>query len=885
VSGPTWRRYLRFWRGDVEADLDDEFRFHLETEIEELVARGLSPDAARAEALRRFGDVDLYRRYCRSADQRRAGRAHRSETLTVLAHDLRYAIRSLRRQPAFTLIAVLTLALGIGANTAIFSVVNGVLLRPLPYREPHRLVTIWETLQGSDDKILVSYPNYLDWRERQRVFEDIALYNQYRSFNLTGRGDAERVRGALVTGNYFYLLGVRPAVGRLIEPADDSPGSPRVAVVSYGFFQSRLGGDPGFIGNTLVLDGDVYTVVGVLPPEVRIADRDVILPVGLFVQQPEYARNTHPGLIGIGRLKPGMSLERARADLQRVSAELRELYPTDNSGIGSDGALLMDITVGRIRPALKLLTIAVGLLLLIACANVANLLLSRAAAREREFALRTALGAERGRIVRQLLTESVVLAFAGGVLGVGLAVAGVRVLVALDPRSVPRLMDIRVDGTVLLFALALSLVTGLLFGLVPALQSGRSQLASALKEGGRGASGGAARRRTRAILTIAEVALAVVLLAGAGLLVRSFEKLTAVDPGFQPAHVVAGVVQLPKGKYESVEQQRAALDRLLEKVRAIPGVESATIASDPPISATWQTGISFESHPLPDGSQLPLLNASVVDPEYFETLRIPLVAGRPFTASDGAGQPRVVLVSESIAKRFFPDANPIGQRMKDGQASDTTSWRTIVGVVKDTRTEGLVEGPRGTFYMPRAQEEMRGGWLIVRSILPTDQLTSSLRRVLAGIDRDMPLSQVRTMDAALGELVSAPRFSMLLLALFAAVALLLASVGIYGVISYNVSQRTGEIGVRIALGARRGDVVRLVVRQAVGMAVIGVGIGVVLALWGGKSLSALLYGVGPRDPLVLGSAGVFLLAVAFAAALVPAVRAARVDPTIAMRGE
>jgi putative ABC transport system permease protein len=484
-----------------------------------------------------------------------------------------------------------------------------------------------------------------------------------------------------------------------------------------------------------------------------------------------------------------------------------------------------------------------------------------------------------------LLTESVVLALMGGALGVGLAVAAVKFLRTLDPGSVPRLQDIGVDRTVLLFALAISALTGLLFGLVPALQLARGQLLGALKENGRGASAGASRQRTRAILTVVEVALAVVLLAGAGLLVRSFEKLTAVDPGFEPAHVVAGVVRLAENKFTTPDRQRVALDQLLERVRAIPGIESATIGSDLPINTSWQSGVSFESLPEPDPSKLPLLNVAVVDPTYFETLKIPLVSGRPLSVSDGPGQPLVVVISEAIAKRFFRNANPIGQRMKIGLASDTISWRTIVGVAQDTRTDGLKENPRGTFYMPRAQDEMRGGWLIVRSMLPTEHVTVSIRRTLAELDKDMPLSRAQTMDAALAEQVQQPKFSMLLLVLFASVALLLASVGIYGVIAYNVTQRTSEIGIRIALGAKRRAVVGLVVRQAMTMAAAGVAIGMLLALWAGKSLSTMLYGVSPRDPLVLGPVSVFLLVVALAAAVAPAVRAARIDPTIAMRAD
>jgi len=544
----------------------------------------------------------------------------------------------------------------------------------------------------------------------------------------------------------------------------------------------------------------------------------------------------------------------------------------------------MDRVVGRIKPALTVLMIAVAFVLLIACANVANLVLSRAAARQREFAVRTALGAARSRIVRQVLTESVVLALAGGLLGVGVAVVGVKLLVATHPHSVPRLEEITVDRTVLLFACAVSVLTGVLFGLAPALQSGTTQLTSALKEGGRGTSG-APRQRTRAFLTVAEVALAVLLLAGAGLLVRSFAKLTAVDPGFQTSHVVGGNIDLPADRYPNAELARAALDELVAKMRAIPGVESATMGSNTPISPHEQSPVSFQSRPQPDASRAPQLNVAVVEPNYFETLRIRFAEGRPLSTSDGSGQPPVVVISELVARRFFPTANPIGERLKLGEASDTSGWRTIVGVVKDTRTDGLTEDPRGTLYLPRAQQAMRGGWLMVRTTLPTEQVARLLRERLGEVDRNVPLDDVQTMDAMLDQQLEGPRFSMVLLAMLAVVALALASVGIYGVISYNVAQRTSEIGVRVALGAQRGDVLRLVVGQAMTMAAVGVGIGVLLTLWGGKTLNAMLFGVGPRDPLALGGASVFLLAVALAAALAPAWRASRIDPTIAMRAE
>ncbi|HKN65151.1 MAG TPA: ABC transporter permease [Gemmatimonadaceae bacterium] len=889
---PAWRRYLRFWRRDIDADLDDEFRFHVDAEVEYLIARGWSVSAARDEALRRFGDVDQSRRDCRSADQRRAGREHRQENFVVLKQDLRFALRALRRNPGFTAVVVLTLALGIGANTAIFSVVHTVLLQPLPYRQPEQLVMLWETRPGSD-RPLVSYKNFEDWRQRQRSFSDIAAYYPFASFTMTGRGDAERVDGALVSGSYLQLLGARPALGRLVTPADDAPGAAPVAVLGNGFFQSRFGGDPSVVGSTLLLDGEAYTVVGVLAPDVSVSYRagdmppQVVLPLGLFRAEAAYSSRAQPSLFAVGRLAAGVTTEQGVADIKRVSTELRAEYPADDAGLGATGVPLMYMSVKFSKPGLEILMAAVALVLLIACANVTSLVLSRSAARQREFAVRTALGAGRGRIVRQVLTENIVLALVGGTLGIGIAIIGVRLLVRMH-RGTPRIADSRVDVPVLLFALLVSIVTGLLFGLAPALEAGRARLVPALKEGGRLASGGASRQLTRAALTVAEVALAVVLLAGAGLLVRSFARLMNVDPGFQPSHAIAGMASFPLGRYPTVDRSRAALDQLLAKARAIPGVENAALGSSLPICCSEQSPVTFASRTEADPSKRPLLNVNVVDPDYFATLRIPLVGGRPIEAGDRTGQPQVAVVSERVAKKFFPGANPIGDRLRlaaSGGGTDTGSWRTIVGVVRDTRTDGLTEPPRGTVYLPRAQAELRSAWIIVRSQRPVDQVTAELRRALTEVDRDVPLESVKTMKAAMAVETEGHKSSMLMLALLAAVALALASIGIYGVISYNVTQRTGEIGVRVALGAQRRDVMVLVVGQAMAMALAGVAIGVLLALLGGKSLSAMLFGVSPRDPFVLGAASAFLLIVALGAALAPAVRAMRIDPTIAMRAD
>ena len=879
---PRWRRYLRFWGPNLDADVAEEFRFHIEAEIEELVARGMTPEDAREDALRRFGDLDTFRRYCRDADARRTGRERRTEDLAVLKQDLRYAFRALRRQPGFTAVAALTLALGIGANTAIFTVVNSVLLTALPYREPGRLVMLWETTKDLP-QIMVSYPDYLDWRTRARTFEDIAIYNGFDNFNLTGRGEPARVRGALASGNLFTLLGVRPQVGRLIGPADDRPGADRVAMITDGFWRTRFGADSGIVGQSVLLDGISYTIVGVLPPSMRLANCDVWVPIGPFADSPRFVRSNHPGLIGIGRLKPGVTIDQMRADLTGVARQLEADYPGDNAGIGAGGAPLMEMVVGTVRRALVVLSGAVGLVLLIACANVANLVLSRSAARQREFALRVAIGAGRARLVRQLLTESVVLSTIGGALAVFIAWGAVKLLVSLRPGTIPRLAEIQLDGTVLLYALGLSFVTGILFGLFPALQAIRSDHLSALKDGGRNASTGGGRMRTRAALTAAEVALALVLLAGAGLLLRSFANLTRVDLGVDINNLVAALVQLPESRYPTVAERHARFTEIVRRVQALPSIERVATATDLPVSTSWQSGVTFQGLPPVAAGSTPLLNGSIVSPEYFGTMSMRLLRGRGIEPTDIQDRPPVVVLSEAAAKRFFGSADPVGQRMKTGWADQEGEWMTVVGVVSDTRTDGLQLAPRGTFYLPLGQADVSEMWVMVRSAAPTDQVTAALRREMEAIDPNLPLANVLTLRSVVDGFVAQPRFAMLMLAIFAGVALLLAAVGIYGVISYNVAQRWTEIGVRIALGATRGDILRLVVGHAMSITAVGLGLGVGIALASGRVIARLLYEVEPSDPVVLAAVTAFLAAVALIASALPALRATRIAPTVAIR--
>ena len=885
MSFPKWRRYLRFWGSDLDADLAEEFRFHLETEVEELVARGMSPADARADALRRFGDVAYYRDYCRRADARRAARERRGHSLDVLSQDLRYALRSLIKQPAFAIVAILTLGLGIGANTAIFSVVNGVVLSPLPYREPDRLVLIWESINGAP-QIMVSYPDYVDWRSRSRVFEDIATYNGSDSFNSTGEGDPERIRGGLASGNLFQLLGVNAEIGRVITPADDRVDAPPVAVISHRLWVTRFSSNPNAVGRTMTLDGLPYTIIGVLPSSFTLTPSQLWLPIGRFTDSPRFFRNNHPGLLAIGRLKPGVTLDQMRRDLSSVMTQLAAEHSED-VGIGAGGDYLADIVVGPIKPALLLLSGAVGLVLLVACANVANLLLGRAAFRQREIGLRVAIGAARQRIVRQLLTESIVLAMLGGALGVALAWAGMKLLVALRPTNVPRLTSITMSTDVLVFAFAVSAITGILFGLVPAIQATRGDPIVALREGTRNASLGHGRARLRSALTVAEVGLALVLLVGAGLLFRSFVNLVSTDLGFDKRNVIVALVQLPEKRYADTLRRIATFEELATRVRALPGVSDAALTTDLPISSRWQTTVTREGEPRSATGTSPLLNAAAVSPGYFRTMRINVLSGREFSeASDRFGLPPVVIVSRAAAKRLFGTVDVLGKRLRQGPAKSDAPLATIVGIVRDVKNEGIQRSSAATVYFPSGQSsDLRSAWVVVRATTSADALGPALRKTVTSIDPELPLALLQTLDQTVDSTIAQPKFSLVMLSIFAGIALALAAIGIYGVISYNVAQRTREIGVRIALGAQRADVLRMVVRQGMALSALGVVLGGIGAAMSGKIIAKHLFGVEPSDPGVFSAVAATLLSIAFIASVVPARRATRIDPVEAMRRE
>jgi putative ABC transport system permease protein len=861
-----------FRRGRVDQDLDEEIRSYLAALVEEKVAAGMSLEAARRAAAIEVGGVEQVKERVRQA---RGGALFES-----LLQDLRYGLRTLAKNPGFTAAAVLTLGLGIGANTAIFSVVDGVLLSPLAGRDPDRLAMLWESTQNAP-QVPVSYPDYLDWRQRAQSFEDIAVYSGFDQFTMTGEGDPERIHGGLASGNLFTVFGVEPGSGRLLAPRDDHLDADPVAVISEGFWHRRFAADPRVVGRSIRLDGNAYTIVGVLPPSFRLAGAEVWLPLGRFTHTPRFVRANH-GLIGIGRLKPGVTVDQMLADLGAVARQLQREYPADNAGIGAAGAPLKEMMVGSIRRPLGVLAAAVGLVLLVACANVANLLLSRAAARQHEFALRVAIGAGRRRVVRQLITESLLLAVAGGVLGLGLAWAGVKLLVALRPANLPRLLDIQVDATVLAFALGLSVVTGLLFGLAPALHLARSEPVLALQEGGRRTSGGRARRRLATGLTVAEVAMALLLLVVAGLLVRSFARLTGVDPGFEPRNVTAALVALPERDYPDEAHRRLAFRELLRRVRALPQARDAALATDPPSSTSWQTQVTFAGRPPDHPGSEPFLNAVIASPEYFRTMRIRLLAGRGIEPADAEGQPRVAVVGASVAKRFFGGHGALGQRMKQGGAGVEGPWLTIVGIVDDVKDNGLRIPSRGTMYVPLEQWDPSAAWLMVRSATPLEQLLPLLRRETAALDRNLPLANVTTLDDALDESVAQEKFSMLMLGIFAALALVLAAVGIYGLIAYSVAQRAQEIGVRIALGARRADVLGLVVGQAMRLTLLGILLGAAAALGAGRLIASLLFEVEPGDPAVLAGAALLVAAVALLSAGLPALHAAQTDPRAAL---
>ncbi|HEX7173828.1 MAG TPA: ABC transporter permease [Pyrinomonadaceae bacterium] len=806
--------------------------------------------------------------------------------METLLQDVRYGLRTLLKRPGFTVVAVMTLALGIGANAAIFSVVNGVLLRPLPYRDAERIMTVWQrNAQTGAEREPVSPPNFLDFRERNQSFEQLAALRPY-GLDYTGAGEPETFQTWRVTEGFFEAAGAVALHGRTFLPEEYRDGVDQVVVIGHGLWQRRFGGDPGVVGQQLVLDGKPRTVVGVMPPEFHYLDkREMIAPY--HIDAHELQRRAATYLNVVGRLKPGVTLEQARSDMSNVAARLAEEYPQANGGMGAAVAPLAEQMLGRVRPALWVLFGAVGFVLLIACANVANLMIARSASREREFAIRAALGAGRGRLMRQLLTESLVLAglaCAGGLL---LASWGIDAIIALSPAELPRIDQVRLDGRVLLFALGVSAATALFFGLLPALRSSQPDLQESLKEASRSATAGAARHRLRGFLVVTEFALALVLLVGAGLLVRSFMRLLEVDPGFSAERALTLQVHV-YDQYPKPEQQAVFFEQALERLRALPGVEAAGAASAPPFigegAIEIDSPIQIEGQPAPPAGQEPTAFHTIVTADYFGALGVPLRGGRIFNQFDRADGAPVVIVNETLARRYWPGESAVGKKLIVLRLSKPVA-REVVGVVGDVRHTGLDSEPRPELFLHSLQNPFGSMTFVVRTTPEPSTLLQAVKGEVWAVNKNLPFYSTATMESLVAETLKERRFSLLLLGAFASLALVLAGVGIYGLISYSTAQRTHEIGVRVALGARGRDIMRMVVGEGLLLSGAGVALGLLGALVLTRFLGGLLYGVAPTDPLTFAGIALLLVCVALAACYLPARRAARVDPMVALRYE
>jgi putative ABC transport system permease protein len=806
--------------------------------------------------------------------------------------DVRYALRRLRKTPGFSAIVLLTLALGIGANTAIFSVVNTVLLRPFPYRDPERLVIVDHFYPSLNNlEAGASAPGFRDLREKTSLFEGVFVMTGWGPA-LTGAGsEPQRLQATRASGLMFRTLGVAPIVGRGFTPDEDEPGKNKVVVLSYGFWQRQFGGDRSIVGKPIILNGEQHDVIGVMPPSFRDFQgqpTDLWVPLALTPEQFGGGR-TNEWLTLVARLKPNVPIERARSDLATFASQLRAQYP---DSYASDWTLkvtpLNEKVSGPIRPALLVLLGAVAFVLLIACANVANLLLARAASRIKEVAIRSALGATRRDLLRQLLVESVLLAVVGGVLGLALAWLGMKGVIALKPANVPRITELRIDGLVALFTLGVSLATGLLFGLAPAVQTSRTNLQETLKEGGRGATADRSGHAMRRVLVVAEVALALTLLTGAGLLIKSLALLQGVNPGFDSRSLLTFRVAIPNAKYRSDTARVQYFERAIEAVRAVPGVTDAGISSVLPFSDNWSTGsFAVEGYQPPTGKPGPWGDQRTVSPGFFTTLRVPLLKGRLFTERDGASGPPVVIVDEELVKRYWPNADPIGKRITfdNPQRDSVIDWITVVGVIGHTKHEALDAENRVQLYFPYRLGVGGMMYFAVRTTGDPSRALPAVRAAIRSIDRDVPIANIATMDENISNSMGQRRFAMLLLGVFAAMAMVLASIGIYGVMSYSVTQRAHEIGIRMALGAARRNVLSMVMGQGLVLVGVGVVIGVAGALALTRLIASQLFGVQPTDPSTFVLVALTLVGVAALATFVPALRATRVDPVVALRDE
>jgi putative ABC transport system permease protein len=813
--------------------------------------------------------------------------------METILQDLRYGVRMLLGKPAFTAVAVLTLALAIGANSAIFSVVNAVLLKPLPYREPGRLVQFWETnpIKGWT-KANVAPANFYDWEKQNTVFEEMASYFGSDSkaaglsdYFLTGGSEPERLRGLGVSANIFSVLGADPLLGRTFRAEENGEGNHRVVVLSHKLWQRRFGGDPAIIGQNISLNGNNRTVVGVMPEDFYFPTKAVELwsPFGFNQTQILQLRRPH-FLRAVARLAPGVTLDQARAEMTNIAAQLEQQYPDTNTQMGVGLGLLHEWIVEDTRLALLIFLAAVGFVLLIACANVANLLLARATARHREIAIRTALGSSRLRIIRQLLTESLLLAFAGGVLGLLLAMWAKDLLMAFSPGKIPRLDEISLDGSVLLFTFGITLLTTIVFGLVPALQSSKPDLTTALKEGGQKGGAGSHGGTARNVLIVSEVALALVLVIGAGLMVKSFIRLGQVSPGFNAENLLTFSINLPDRKYDTGEKVNQFYRELDERIERLPGVVSAGATSRLALKGyNWTSDFSIEGRsPEEYGKEV---RHKEITADYFETMGTPLVSGRWFNESDTAQSTSVIIINETLARIHFANEDPVGKRLKFDKPERQSPWRTIIGVVKDEKQDGLGMEVKQEIYESTLQNPNDELALVVRTTTDPASLVGGVRSEIRAMDSDLAPFDLQTMREVIHTSLARERFSTLLLLIFAVVAMVLASVGIYGVMSYAVTQRTHEMGVRMALGASSTDILRLVIGGGLKLAVVGVGVGIVSAFAITRVMETLLFGVSVTDPLTFIAVSLLLTAVAALACYIPARRAMKVDPMVALRYE
>jgi len=873
----------RFSRKKWEQDANDELRFHIEQQSAANIAAGIPPDEARRQAALQFGAVEGVKEGCR--EQRRAF------WLETLIADVRYALRVMRKNPGFTAIAILTLALGIGANTAIFSVVYAVLLKPLPFKNPQQLVAVFAAKpQEGVPKTGVSFPNFEEWRAQNTVFSELAG-NQEHDLNVTGRGEPFVARTGVVTTEFFPLLAVPPLAGRTFVPADGKPGAVPVVVLSENLWRGRFGSDPNIVGSSVSLDKRLFTIIGVMPVGFRspflARNQDIWVPT---VDDPLFggwmARRSGHWLPVIGRLKPGVSIAQAQAEMETISARLAKEFPAENEGWTARVVPLQSEIVGDVKPALLVLLGAVGLVLLISCANIANLLLARATSRAKEMSVRIALGAGRGRIVRQLLTESAALGLLGGIAGMLLAFWSVNALRTVLPAEIATVSEIHVDGYVLGFALLLSIVASFIFGLAPALFAAGSDLNTNLREAAGRAGAGGRRQTARSFLAAAETALAMVLLIGAGLLVRSFVTLMSVSPGFHSEQLMKAEVTLPQFEYSKPEQWNAFASDLLARIQAEPGLRESAIGIPLPLADGFvNLGFAIEGLAPPPSSSPRTADYVAATPGYFGVMRIPLLKGRDFTDLDLSSAPRVTIISEAMARQYFPNQDPIGKRITFGFPPNGDAIREIVGVVGDVRDVALNQAPAAMMYVPFAQAPFWGVVVATRSNLSLATFAEAIRRDAAAIDKDLPVTDVAAMPDAVSVSIAQPRFQTLLLGLFGALALILAAVGIYGVISYSVIQRTHEIGIRMSLGAQPAQVLRLVMEQGAKLALAGILIGGAAALALTRLMRSLLFEVGPADPLTFAGVAALLVGVALAACYIPARRAMRIDPMTALRYE